>query len=68
MNCYDCQSVQQTSPAVASCRSCGGGVCSDHANALPLTVHQPHGMGLSTLPLTARRILCDTCARAEQSR
>ena len=36
MNCLDCTLAGTTTPAVATCHSCGAAVCADHA------VIQPH--------------------------
>ncbi|MGI3222697.1 DUF2180 family protein [Streptomyces sp. GTA36] len=66
MNCYDCQSQEQTTtPAVASCVRCGAALCADHVQVRPELVHRVVGMGLATQPLPARRMTCTTCHKAE---
>ncbi|MET8405355.1 DUF2180 family protein [Streptomyces sp900116325] len=67
MNCYDCDSLDHVTPAVAVCPTCGAGVCAEHANTVSQQLHRPAGMGLATLPRAARRILCATCISAERS-
>ncbi|MGQ4511531.1 DUF2180 family protein [Streptomyces sp. DW26H14] len=69
MNCFDCHATDHiSSAAVATCRSCGSGVCGDHAYAFPQEIRALTGLGVSTKPLSARRILCGLCARAEHTR
>ncbi|WP_318723986.1 DUF2180 family protein [Streptomyces albicerus] len=67
LNCYDCQTHDQPTTAVATCSACGAGICHDHARAVPHTLHRLTGMGVATKPRTARRLLCGTCAAAETS-
>jgi hypothetical protein len=67
MNCYDCQSTDQATPAVAICCICGAGVCLEHADTSPQILHRPNGMGVATKPRAARRLLCATCVAAERS-
>lgn len=67
LNCYDCHTQDQPTTAVAACRVCGAGICLRHTHTVPQTLHRLNGMGVATKPLTARRLLCDTCATAEAS-
>jgi hypothetical protein len=69
LNCFDCQTTDRTAtPAVANCRRCGAAVCGTHAHTASETVHRMSGVGVATLPRTARRITCETCYRAEARR
>lgn len=67
MNCYDCAREDRNVAATAVCRHCGAAVCIEHAHATADLVTRNAGMGLSTLPLHARRITCTTCYEAEHS-
>ncbi|MFJ8057615.1 DUF2180 family protein [Streptomyces sp. NPDC096142] len=67
MNCYDCAVADTPAAAVASCTTCGAGICLAHAHASSYLLHRPSGMGVATLPRAARRILCATCRDAERS-
>ncbi|MFE2373839.1 DUF2180 family protein [Streptomyces sp. NPDC059398] len=67
MKCYDCHTSGRITPAIALCRSCGAGACADHSSVVPQTLHRINGMGVATLPRTARRILCEVCSAAEHS-
>ncbi|MFE6664737.1 DUF2180 family protein [Streptomyces sp. NPDC057697] len=67
MNCYDCHTGAISRPAVAVCHCCGAGICGDHSTVLPRTFHRINGLGVTTLPRAARRLLCPTCTTAEQS-
>ena len=68
MNCLDCTLAGATTPAVATCHSCGAAVCADHA------VIQPHYLQ-RVVPLNrlipieppARVIACEVCAAAEDA-
>ena len=65
MNCYDCTTHHNATPAVAICHDCGAGVCPDHAIA---TVHHltrmvPLGRYIPIEP-AARIVRCTTCAAA----
>lgn len=66
MNCYDCAVTDLSIAAVASCRTCGAGVCLDHARSATRLLTRPSGMGPATPPRAARRILCGTCREAER--
>ncbi|MCM2578438.1 DUF2180 family protein [Streptomyces meridianus] len=65
MNCYDCHATGSDTTAVAACRTCGAGICGDHAHSRPETLHRISGTGVATLPRSARRITCGTCTAAE---
>jgi hypothetical protein len=67
MNCYDCQSSDQATPAVAACHTCGAGICHHHAKAVPQMLHRLDGMGVATRPRAARRMVCPVCLAAERS-
>ena len=68
MNCLDCALAGATTPAVATCHSCGAAVCTDHA------VIQPHHLQ-RIVPLNrlvpvdppARLIACEVCAAAQDA-
>jgi hypothetical protein len=68
MNCLDCTLAGATTPAVATCHSCGAAVCADHA------VIQPHHLQ-RVVPLNrlvpieppARVIACEVCAAAQNA-
>jgi hypothetical protein len=68
MNCLDCTLAGATTPAVATCHSCGAAVCVDHA------VIQPHYLQ-RVVPLNrlipidppARVIACEVCAAAQDA-
>lgn len=68
MNCLDCTLAGATTPAVATCHSCGAAVCADHA------VIQPHHLQ-RVVPLNrlipvdppARIIACTICAAAQHA-
>ncbi|MBC3843307.1 DUF2180 family protein [Streptacidiphilus sp. 4-A2] len=69
MNCYDCDTLKGIDrSAVAICLGCGAALCAEHTCTTPRTVHRVNGTGVATLPLAARRHLCGTCSRAEDSR
>ena len=67
MHCLDCAMHALDRDAIAICTHCGAGVCLDHA------VVAPHGSpaapSCSPRPVDppARRILCLSCAAAEQA-
>lgn len=65
MNCYDCVPDNGTA-AVAICRNCGAALCPEHAFSAPQTVVQVHGVGKTTMPEMARRIVCLICRGATQ--
>lgn len=66
MNCYDCALADLPTPAVASCRTCGAGICLEHVHASSHPLTWLSGMGRAILPRAARRILCGTCRDAER--
>ncbi|KOG44263.1 DUF2180 family protein [Streptomyces decoyicus] len=66
MNCYDCTPAGNAA-AVAICRNCGAALCHQHAWSAPQTVTRVQGVGQSTLPDPARRIVCKICRGATQS-
>lgn len=68
MNCLDCTLAGVTTPAVATCHSCGAAVCADHA------VIQPHYLQrvvpldrLIPIEPPARVIACEVCAAAQDA-
>ncbi|OPF77311.1 hypothetical protein VT50_0221260 [Streptomyces antioxidans] len=65
MNCFDCHALGQTATAVAICHRCGAALCGDHARTTPHVLHRFNGMGVATMPRSARRIVCSTCIAAE---
>ncbi|WP_328390531.1 DUF2180 family protein [Streptomyces sp. NBC_00400] len=66
MNCYDCARGSGNAAAVAICRNCGAALCDRHAWSAPQTVVRVQGVGQSTLPEPARRIVCTVCRGATQ--
>ena len=54
MNCVHCAST----PAVASCATCGAGACSDHARVVAVPGQLP---GLVPARAATRRVLCVGC-------
>ncbi|MEU8995522.1 DUF2180 family protein [Streptomyces caniferus] len=66
MNCYDCATSDGNAAAVAICRNCGAALCERHAWSAPQTVVRVAGVGQSTLPEPARRIVCTVCRGATQ--
>ncbi|MFG2095621.1 DUF2180 family protein [Streptomyces sp. NPDC048612] len=65
MNCYDCAPDHASNAAVAICRNCGAALCHEHARSTPETVVRVHGVGKSTLPELARRIVCTVCRNTQ---
>ncbi|MFI1159145.1 DUF2180 family protein [Streptomyces sioyaensis] len=65
MNCYDC-APDADAAAVAICRNCGAALCEQHALSAPQTVVRVHGVGKTTAPAMARRIVCTVCRGATQ--
>jgi Uncharacterized protein conserved in archaea (DUF2180) len=43
MNCYLCDDATRETPAVATCRHCGVGLCREHLDR-DLLATRPHGM------------------------
>ena len=35
MNCFDCASLDQQTPAIGMCADCGAGICQQHARLSP---------------------------------
>ena len=68
MHCLDCAIHVIDRDAVAICAHCGDGVCLDHAVVVPHRLTRPAVM-LRQDPVDppARRLLCPTCAAAEQA-
>lgn len=64
MKCFDCDSEGRVADAVAVCNSCGAAVCSAHATSSPRSVERPNGLGVRTLPRSARQMHCPTCTTA----
>ena len=68
MHCLDCLTGGDVRDAVAICRSCGAGVCVDHAAAL--TVHLVR-MGVilreERVEPPAREMICPTCLAARHA-
>ncbi|UKY54185.1 DUF2180 family protein [Streptomyces inhibens] len=62
MNCYDCQTLDQPTPAVATCRACGAGICAQHTHARSQMLHRLNGTGVATKNHAVRQLLCERCA------
>jgi hypothetical protein len=60
MNCYECSRKGTPAEAVASCVSCGAGVCGEHVRPEAARVDQHATVGIPVTG-TVRRLLCVTC-------
>jgi hypothetical protein len=65
MICYDCSLDSVSNEAVGVCNCCSAGICRKHAVEVekPVTVMHPIDQEI-TLPLSARRLLCQRCNQA----
>ena len=65
MICYDCSADSVRNEAVGVCNSCSAGLCRKHAVEVekPITVLHPIDQEV-TLPISARRLLCQRCNQA----
>ena len=61
MNCFDCAQDGRTTPAIGTCMSCGGGVCTADVQ---LDAHElPHtGSPGNYTHRVTRSLICRTCA------
>ncbi|MEV7995825.1 DUF2180 family protein [Streptomyces sp. NPDC086077] len=67
MNCYECSQSGRTAQAVAVCKVCGAGVCSNHVRTEPKTLRGPATPGKMVHNQEARQLTCPVCRAAEQS-
>ena len=65
MNCLDCTLAGTTTPAVATCHSCGAAVCADHAVIQP---HYPSASSRSTGSSPSTRPLASSPAKSAPPR
>ena len=69
MNCYDCNSLGLTSPALAVCHDCGAGVCAEHTMEAFHHLTRIFSVNLEVrVEPPQRRIRCQTCAAAVTAR
>jgi hypothetical protein len=68
VNCLDCTLAGTTSPAVATCYSCGAAVCADHAVIQPHHLHRIVALDRHVpVEPPARLITCTTCTAAQHA-
>ncbi|WP_078606951.1 DUF2180 family protein [Streptomyces flavidovirens] len=67
MRCFECHRSGADQVAEAVCCQCGVAVCQQHAHIEKQELHKDAGLGKSTHALSARRVVCPVCARAERS-
>ena len=68
MNCLDCTLAGATTPAVATCHSCGAAVCADHAVIQPRYLQRVVPLNrLIPIEPPARVIACEVCAAAQDA-
>ncbi len=61
MNCFSCASSDRVTAAVASCTSCGAGVCPEHAQVDAHDHSYSASPGAHT-PHVVRAFICPACA------